>query len=280
LLDLSNGRLHELPIEVKAHYVACMTGDGFPVLECFGADEVGIKVLLCLNEDGSERWAFRPALSPGQALRICSPAPEGEIMLLADDMQGRSAKIIRISREEGRMLKEKAFSEAEFVTHAAWMETLKSFALYSLGKNELLLYDENMEPVRRIPLGDKLLRFDYAAQYAGHLAIKSDLEQNLIIVNLITSEIRKIHLEIPAHSPRYMENGQIVALSESRKTAVFFDETGKVVSRNRFKNPIQRIYEEKENVYVLTCLQYEDAIGRDVNTVIDSVEVWQAEAGR
>ena len=280
LYDGSDGRFREMKLSHQAERVACMTQDGFPVIQCFEESGVGVRYLLCLNVDGSERWSFKPELSMDQFIQTFPTAPEGEMILLLKNMQSRNTALLRIDREDGRLLSQTAFDETEFVTHAEWMEQMNCFVLYSLGRNELWIYDKNMQPLRQIALGKKLMRFDYAARYTGCLAVKIDLEQNMNVVNLITGGMRSIQLEVPAYFPWYMEDGRIIAQSKSGKTVIFFDETGKVISRNRFANPVQRIFEEAGRIYFVTCFQYEDAIVRDVSEVIDSVEVWRAEEPR
>lgn len=280
LFEASDGKVCETALSEIAEHIVCMTQEGLPILQCFGEDGHGIKSLICLDEEGGERWSFRPALSSGQMISVFPTAPEDEILLLVSNVQDGSAQVCRLSKEDGQIHIKKEFGAADFVTHVVWMEEMKCFALYSLGRNELWICDEYMEMVRCIRLGEKLLRLDYTTQYTGHLAIKSGLEQELNIVNLLSEEIRKIHLENPAHFLKYMEDGTIIAQSASGKTVIFFDENGKVISRHRFKNPIQRISQENGRAYIVTCFGYEDAIVRDVNEVMDSVQVWRVEENR
>lgn len=277
LYDGSDGSIREIALSHEAERVLCLTKEGFPVIQCFGESGRGVRYLLCLNADGSERWSFQPELTKNQHIRVFPTAPGGELMLLLEDMQGMDTVLLRIDREKGYLLSRTAFDQNEFVTHAEWMEQMHCFVLYSLGRNELWVYDESMQPLRQIALGEKLMRFDYAAQYTGCLAVQTSPEQNLNVVNLITGGMRSIHPEAPAYCSRYMEDGRIVALSKSGRTVIFFDETGKVISRNRFANPVQRMFEEDGRIYFVTLFQYEDAIVRDVSEVIDSVGVWLAE---
>ena len=234
--------------------------------------------LLCLDDQGNEQWRFapevaRPLLTPVRTNRE-------EIVILCSDYSANSVadRIWRISPDNGEILNERILTDDKKAKALRWLPEMRSFMYYALNSNSVVVLNWDFSENRRLQLGEKLIRFDtgfLSIHYAYTSVPRRDGTDDLLSLDLLSGELRKIHPETPAYINRKLSCGVFAGFTgDNMGTLNLLDQDGKVVSRHRFPDALMGIWEENGYIYGVTTKRSRYP-GLWEDSIIDSVSVFR-----
>ncbi len=213
------------------------------------------KSVVCLDEEGLERWCFAPDLKFPQQLNYVRTDRE-EIILCSRYSQNTENYIWRISPLDGSILSERTIPIGEDTYSLRWLPDMKLFTYYELRKNELVLLDKDFNEVRRFHLGKDNIRFDigfYAGSY-GYVCIPlRDGNWKIFRLDLNSGEKKWITPEIPDNTEEVLP-GEIFPIYAEKKggTLYLLNHDGIVISQNSIKGAFYGLWEENGHIYGMT----------------------------
>ena len=219
------------------------------VCACYHEREgVGLRFLCCVRDTGVELWRFAPELSPDDYLQFAGVRANGEITVYRDNLVSDPV-IWQIDAEDGRILRTRTIPGARLLQAFRWYPEAEAYVYYDAARNAEILMNGELCETRSFPLGEKPLHLAYASLCAGRCLWDTG-PWRWRGMDLTTGEIREIRPEIPAYLHAVLPDGTMVGLHTREQALVVTDKTGRVISRNRVKRTIWRLFSDGGDVYV------------------------------
>ncbi len=234
--------------------------------------------LLCLDEQGNEKWRFEPELARPQLNPIRTNREEVVVVCKDFGPNPAAGRIWRISPDNGQILSERILTDDREATELRWLPDMECFMYYAFYSNSVVLLNCDFSEIRRFQLGEEHIRFDVGF-CSGHYAYTSvprrDGTHGLLSLDLLSGELRKIQPEIPAYIDRKLSCGVFAGFTgDNMGTLNLLDQEGKVVSRHHFSDNLMGIWEENGNIYGATTMRSRYP-GFWEDSIIDSVSVFR-----
>ena len=235
--------------------------------------------VVCLDEQGLERWRFAPALKSPQRLRSVRTDHE-EIILCSCYGHDIEDRIWRISPIDGSILTERALPIHEDPYCLRWLSDMQLFTYYQPKNNTLVLLDQDFNEVKRYQFGEHTIRFDmgyYSGCYGYVNCLLRDGKQKIFRLDLNSGEQKWITPEISDYIDKVL-TGEIFPIFTEKKggTLYLLDHDGIVVSQHNIKEAFYGLWEENGHVYGMTtkCSQYP---GLWEDSIMDSLNIFLLE---
>ncbi len=263
LFDGRSGQLKELgPFAEQPVRALYRTGQGELVMLFYrilqqNADgsswsrSAGGGAVVCLDEEGGERWRFAPELKT--TLTHAHTSPEGIITLYESwGVQWgvpHGAQLWRIDGETGEILYSRRLPEIEHMLHLSPVEALDAFVYANRETKELVLLDGSLEEKSRWG-GFKGYEYFLPWQICGGVLWDQRCgdQHAVFFCDLRDGTVRKTPLEIPAYVAAVLPDGRILAVNGENTTLIVFDREGRVISRCRAEGVLGRVWQEPGRV--------------------------------
>ena len=249
-------------------------------IEDIGPKHRQVYSVICVNNDGTERWRFQPELNRFQNLQHVYSSEQGVITLFGSGINAivkADAVLLQIDGETGELLRSRTYPYQDNVHHMIHVDALNAFLLCRRTTKELVFLDETLKEMQTFGgfAGSYNFKED---QFCGTVLWEGDCwkQRNVAFFDLKSGESRKTPLEIPAYILSVLEDGRILGVNENQNILTVFDWEGTVTARCKVPGTLCRVISENVNVYLIE-VRGPDTYGFVCDALFDqtTIHVWR-----
>ena len=249
-------------------------------VEDIGPNHRQIYSVICVNNDGTERWHFQPELNRFQNLQHVHSSVQGVITLFAsgiDAVVKADAVLLQIDGETGELLRSRIYPYQDNVYRMIHVDALNAFLFCRRTSDELVLLDETLKEMQTFGgfAGSYCFEED---QLCGSTLWEGDIwnQRHVSFFDLQNGTSRKTPLEISAYILSVLEDGRILGVNEKQNVLTVFDSEGIVTARCKVPGALCRVISENGNAYLIE-VRGPDTHGFVYDALFDqtTIHVWR-----